>query len=163
MSIFTARTTVSSLIAGLALTASSVALAADITLKGVVQSVDYDTNSLTVLTDKTGELVTYGFTGTPKIDLDGYKSTDMASVEVGQNVKLKINKVVAPQPAQKVVKAEILEVNLEQNIALIRPADGGAPRVIDLPEAVAISGLHDGAETSDLKEGQFVTLKYSAK
>ncbi|WP_339897655.1 hypothetical protein [uncultured Gilvimarinus sp.] len=160
MSIFTARTTVSSLIAGLALTASSVALAADVTLKGVVQSVDYETNSLTVLTDKTGELVTYGFTGTPKIDLDGRKSTDMASVEVGQNVKLKLNKITKPQT---VVKAEILEVNLEQNIALIRPADGGAPRVIDLPEAVAISGLHDGAETSDLKEGQFVTLKYSAK
>ena len=160
MSIVTARTTVTSLIAGFALTACGFALAAGITIEGVVQSVDYNTNSLTVLADDTGKLVTYGFTGTPKIDLDGYKSTDMASVEVGQNVKLKINRIPKPET---LVKAEILEVNLEQNIALIRPADGSAPRVIDIPELVAISGLHPGAEISDLKEGQLVTLKYSVR
>lgn len=160
----TKRATLSTLLASAALAASVTASAADRTIDGKVQSVDYETNSITVIEDKTGKLYTYAFTGTPKVDINGSKKRDMSMIEVGQDVALKLNKIepVEPKADYKLVKGEILEINRAQGLALIRPANGGSPRVIELPDTVAISGLHSGAGVEDLKEGHFVTLKYTS-
>ncbi|MDO3386550.1 hypothetical protein QWI17_11955 [Gilvimarinus sp. SDUM040013] len=155
---------IATLIAGAALAASVSASAADRYIDGKVQSVDYATKSITVIEDGTGKLYTYAFTGKPQIDINGNKKRDMSLIEAGQDVALRLKKVepVEAKTDFRLVKGEILEINRTQGLALIRPADGSSPRVIELPESVSISGLHSGAGVDDLKEGHFVTLKYTA-
>lgn len=150
------------LITGLALVVAGNVAAANTKIEGVVKSVDYTTNSITVTTDKTGEILTYSFTGTPKVDVNGRKFRDMSIVEPGQSVILKIS-INNQEKLSGLTKGEILEINREQNIALIRPANGSAPRVIELPENVSVSGLHTGASVEDLQKGHMVTLKYTAR
>ncbi len=157
-----ARTKLSSALAVLALAAAGNVAAADKTISGVVESVDYETNSVTVVEKGTGEVFTYAFTDTPKVRVNGVRGSDMGKVLPGQHVALKLNRIEKEQEKEfNLVKGEILEINREQNLALIRPADGGAPRVIELPETLAVSGL--GNSVSDLQEGHFVTLKYTAR
>ncbi|MDO3384045.1 hypothetical protein [Gilvimarinus algae] len=155
------RSKLATVIAGLTLVAAGHVGAADKKIEGIVESVDYETNSVTVI-DNAGEAFTYAFTGTPKVDVNGRKLRDMTAVEPGQHVTLKVKTIKKEKPVN-LVKGEILEINREQNLALIRPVDGGAPRVIELPETVAVSGLHSGASVEDLQEGHFVTLKYTAR
>src|SRR5690606_4638484 len=85
------RTKLATVFAGLALVAAGNVAAADMKIDGVVEFVDYQTNSITVTADKTGEVFTYRFTGRPKIDVNGRKLYDMSIVEVGQNVTLKLS------------------------------------------------------------------------
>lgn len=156
------RSKIATLLAGLTLVAAGNVAAADKSIAGVVNSVDYDTKTITLTSDKTGKVGLYGFTGTPKIDVNGSKLRDMSAVKPGQHVTLKLT----PTEKQKnttLIKGEILEVEYDRNIALIRPANGGAPRTIELPEDVSIAGLKPNASLKDLQKGQLVTLKYTAR
>ncbi|MCP8898032.1 hypothetical protein [Gilvimarinus xylanilyticus] len=159
------RTKLSSALAVLALAAAGTASAADRTVKATIDSVDYENNRVTVIEKDSGDMFTYAFEAQPKVRVNGVRSGDLSKVVPGQDVTLKLNRIEQPQEVTasqvSTVKGEILEINREQNLALVRPADGGAPRVIELPENVAVSGL--GNDVSDLQEGHFVTLKYTAR
>lgn len=160
------HTVIAALIAGSALASSIPASAAEryINIDGTIQAVDYEAKSLTVMEEASGKIHTYAFPGRPKIDINGHKARDMSVLAPGQSVMLRLKTQHKEEPArQKVVKGEILEINHTQGLALIRPQDGGSPRVVELPKDVAISGLKkSGASLEDLKEGHLVTLKYTS-
>ncbi|MBU2884976.1 hypothetical protein KO507_04250 [Gilvimarinus agarilyticus] len=161
---FSKRNTLTTLIAGISLAASVSASAAVRYVDGTVESVDYETKSFTIIEAQTGEINTYNFPGRPKIDIDGRKQRSMSALEAGQNVvlRLRTEEKAEEKSAHHLVKGEILEINRSQGLALIRPLNGTAPRVVELPSDVAISGLHSGAGVEDLKEGHLVTLKYTS-
>ena len=157
---FPRRTRFAPVIAALTLLTASSAFAAERKVEGTVESVDYTHNSITIIDNQTGEQLTRTFRAEPKVRINGRARQDMALVQPGQQVLLKLKTI---EPPQTLVKGEILEINREQNIALVRPADGGAPRVIELPAGVVVSGLHTGADVADLQEGYKITLKYTAR
>ncbi|WP_041522907.1 hypothetical protein [Gilvimarinus agarilyticus] len=158
---FTSRSSLQTIIAGFALTIAAGASAADRKVPGVVESVDLENKSVSIIADETGEKLTYSFPDTPKVRVGGRPVRDMSNLQPGQNVTLKLSSIEPEKPKSRVIQGEILEVNLQQNIALIRPADGSAPRTIALPDAIRVSGLHKGAGIEDLEAGQQVTFKYA--
>lgn len=158
---FTNRSTLQAIIAGLTLTIAAGASAANKKVPGVIESVDLANKSVSIIADETGEKLTYRFPDAPKVRLGGRAVRDMSSLQPGQNVTLKLSRIEPEQAKSRIIEGEILEVNLQQNIALIRPAGGGAPRTIALPDAIRVSGLHKGAGIEDLEAGQQVTFKYA--
>ncbi|WP_049721496.1 hypothetical protein [Gilvimarinus polysaccharolyticus] len=158
---FTNRSSLQTFIAGLTIVFAAGAHAADRKVPGVVESVDLATKSVSIIADKTGEKLTYRFNGTPKVRIGGYTSHDVANLQTGQHVTLKLSSIAPKKAKSRVIAGEILELDLQQNVALIRPADGSAPRTIALPDAIRVSGLHKGAGIEDLQEGQQVTFKYA--
>ncbi|BFM20231.1 hypothetical protein [Gilvimarinus japonicus] len=158
---FTNRSSLQMLIAGFSLALAAGASATERKVPGVVESVDLETKSVSIIADKTGEKLTYRFSGEPKVRVGGRALRDMANVQPGQQVTLKLSSIEPEQPQSRIIEGEILELNLQQNVALIRPADGSAPRTIALPDAIRVSGLHKGAGIEDLQEGQQVTFKYA--
>lgn len=156
------RSKLTTLMAGLTLVAAGNMASAGEKIEGVVENVNLETNSITVTNEKTGEMKTYVFPGTPKINMNGRKLSEMSALEPGQEVTLKLAEIEEQQP-EIPVQAVILRIDHEQRTALIRPTNGGARRVIELPENVSVAGLTPGATLRDLQKDQVVTLKYSAR
>lgn len=156
------RSKLTTLMAGLTLVAAGNMASAGDKINGVVENVNPETNSITVTTEKTGEVKTYAFPGIPRIDMDGRKLSEMSALEPGQEVTLKFADIEEPKP-ESPVQAVILRIDHEQRTALIRPTNGGARRVIELPENVSVAGLYPGATLKDLQRDQVITLKYSAR
>lgn len=160
MSIFTKQSKFFA--AGALLVVAGAASASDSQIDGVVESVDSANKSLSVRGEVSGEVLTYSFTGTPKVDLGGRKYRDLSVLEAGQNVTLKFKQEKSEEKPLAVLKGEIRKLDLEQGIALIYPEKGGRAQRVALPQSVAVSGLRHGAGIQDLKEGDLVTFKYSS-
>lgn len=161
MSIFTSRSKI--IAAGALLIIAGVASASDRQIDGVVQSFDIAEKSVSIRSNESGKVLTYSFSGTPKVDLDGRKHRDLSVLEAGQNVILKFKQEQTVKKSLSVLKGEIRKIDLERSVALIHPKKGGRAQLVTLPRSVAVSGLRSGAGIQALKEGDLVTLKYSLK
>ena len=156
------RSKIAMLAASLTLVASGHALATGQKIRGVVESVDQDAKSITIKAEKTDEVRTYAFPGTPKVD--GRKVRDMRSVlEPGQSVILKLKAAEEDKSANLTTGGEILRINSDRNTALVRPVGGGVAREVELPKDITVSGLKPGASIQDLRPGHLVTFKYTAR